>query len=76
MILLRAAGKTAVWRAMKKMRDGAGSRERESEGMRIFLLPGILLCALPKCIACSLRLRSGTVFCCRIWTAGTWTFQD
>ena len=57
MILLRAAGKTAVWRAMKKMRDGAGSRERESEGMRIFLLPGILLCAVPKCLYCHYTFR-------------------
>lgn len=46
------AGKTAVWRAMEKMRDGAGRGQRQSDGIRIFLLPGILLCAVPKCIAC------------------------
>jgi len=42
---------------MKKMRDGAGSGERESEGMRIFLLPGILLCAVPKCLYCHYTFR-------------------
>jgi len=48
---IKGAGKIAVWRAMEKMRDAAGRGQRESDGLRIFLLPGILLCAVLKCIA-------------------------
>jgi len=36
----------------KKMLDGAGSGAMARKGKSYFFLTGILLCAVPKCIAC------------------------
>ena len=53
----KGAGKTAVWREVQKCLCVGQAGRGKARAQAFFVPTGILLCAVPKCIACHYTFR-------------------